>query len=82
MNVGLGIATSVYTAPGIQPGDVLGVITPYLAVFWYAAATAGLSLLFIPFLTLRTQGAVQKSSSETSSASRMEVKGEIGDGRV
>ena len=29
---------------------------PYAAVFWYSAACTGISLLLVPFLTLKTQG--------------------------
>lgn len=31
-------------------------IRPYLAVYWFAAAAAGLSLFMVPFLKLGTQG--------------------------
>lgn len=31
-------------------------IRPYLAVYWFGAACAGLSVVIVPFLTLGTQG--------------------------
>jgi hypothetical protein len=39
-------------------------IQPYLAVYWYAAAAAGLSLFMVPFLTLGTQGNTEPQESE------------------
>ncbi|KAJ5670138.1 uncharacterized protein N7477_005501 [Penicillium maclennaniae] len=55
-NLGLGIATSVNSAVANQMTASTPVIRPYLAVYWYASAAAGLSLFVVPFLTLGTQG--------------------------
>lgn len=53
-NLGLGIATSVHSAVANQAST--SAIRPYLAVYWFSAAAAGLSLVLVPFLTLETQG--------------------------
>lgn len=55
-NLGLGIATSVNSAVANQMTASTPAIRPYLAVYWFAAAAAGLSLFMVPFLTLGTQG--------------------------
>ncbi|KAJ5674253.1 hypothetical protein N7462_009692 [Penicillium macrosclerotiorum] len=55
-NLGLGIATSVNNAVANQMTATTPAIRPYLAVYWFAAAAAGLSLVMVPFLTLGTQG--------------------------
>ena len=31
-------------------------IQPYLSVYWFAAASSGLSLILVPFLTIGKQG--------------------------
>lgn len=63
-NLGLGIATSVYASMSSRLGDGGSAIEPYLSVYWYAAACAGVSLLMVPFLTLGTQGH-EKSEAES-----------------
>lgn len=70
-NLGLGIATSVESAIVNKMTASTPAIQPYLAVYWFAAAAAGLSLLMVPFLTLDTQGGIapQKSESVTSKES-------------
>lgn len=55
-NLGLGIATSVTGAVANRMDASTPAIRPYLAVYWFAAAAAGLSLFLVPFLTLGTQG--------------------------
>lgn len=57
-NLGLGIATSVMDAVANRMDASTPAIRPYLAVYWFAAAAAGLSLFLVPFLTLGTQGGV------------------------
>lgn len=54
--LGLGIATSVSGAVAHRMTVDGPVIRPYLAVYWFAAAAAGLSLFMVPFLTIGTQG--------------------------
>lgn len=55
-NLGLGIATSVNGAVAHRTDASTSAIRPYLAVYWFAAAAAGLSLFLVSFLTLGTQG--------------------------
>ncbi|KAJ5183963.1 hypothetical protein N7492_001579 [Penicillium capsulatum] len=55
-NLGLGIATSVHSAVAHQMTPSTPPIRPYVSVFWFAAAAAGVSLFMVPFLTLGTQG--------------------------
>lgn len=76
-NLGLGIATSVNRAVAHQTGvDALS-IRPYLAVYWFAAAAAGLSLIMVPFLTIGTQGGVT-DGIEREPASEGEKEGIVG----
>ena len=67
-NLGMGIATSVYTSRSSQLGDGGSAIGPYLSVYWFAAASAGLSLFLVPFLTIGTQGNHQSSETRSSTA--------------
>lgn len=63
-NLSLGISTSIYASVSGGLGNAsVDNIKPYLSVYWYAAACAGLSLLFVPFLTLGTQGGHPGSDS-------------------
>lgn len=65
-NLGLGIATSVNSALASQMTPSTPAIRPYLGVYWFAAAGAGLSLFLVPFLTLGTQGDnVEKTESQS-----------------
>ncbi|KAJ6051281.1 hypothetical protein N7499_010645 [Penicillium canescens] len=63
-NLGLGIATSVETSIVNKMTASTPAIQPYLAVYWYAAAAAGLSLFMVPFLTLGTQGNTESQDDE------------------
>jgi hypothetical protein len=63
-NLGLGIATSVETSIVNKMTASTPAIQPYLAVYWYAAAAAGLSLFMVPFLTLGTQGNTESQDAE------------------
>ncbi|EPS31963.1 hypothetical protein PDE_06922 [Penicillium oxalicum 114-2] len=55
-NLGLGIATSISSSMASQMASSGSNIRPYLAVYWFGAACAGLSVVIVPFLTLGTQG--------------------------
>jgi hypothetical protein len=55
-NLGLGIATSVQSSVVHQMTASSPAIRPYLSVFWFAAAVAGVSILMVPFLTIDKQG--------------------------
>jgi len=65
ITIGMGISTAIYSeevkkgldAPGFHKGDP---VRPYSAVFWFCTATAGLSCVLVPFLTLGTQGQREK----------------------
>ncbi|GLI77944.1 hypothetical protein PoHVEF18_006241 [Penicillium ochrochloron] len=63
-NLGLGIATSVNSSVASQMTASMPAIRPYLAVYWFAAACAGLSVFMVPFLTLGTQGGDTGPKSE------------------
>ncbi|KAJ5214867.1 hypothetical protein N7468_010546 [Penicillium chermesinum] len=65
-NLGLGIATSVRSAIASQMIPSTPAIRPYLGAYWFAAAAAGLSLFFVPFLTLGTQGGDSEKAEEQS----------------
>lgn len=55
-NLGVGIATSVQSSVALRMTVSSPAIRPYLSVYWFAAAATGVSLLFVPFLTLDKQG--------------------------
>lgn len=55
-NLGVGIATSVQSSVALRMTASSPAIRPYLSVYWFAAAATGVSLLFVPFLTLDKQG--------------------------
>lgn len=74
-NLGLGIATSVNTAVAHGMTTQTTLIRPYLAVYWYAAAAAGLSLFLVPFLTIGTQGG--SSPGVISEPIAVDEKGEL-----
>jgi hypothetical protein len=69
-NLGLGIATSVETSLLNKMTASTPAIQPYLAVYWYAAAAAGLSLFMVPFLTLGTQGNTEPQDDEVLTSER------------
>ncbi|KAJ5476153.1 hypothetical protein N7475_001882 [Penicillium sp. IBT 31633x] len=55
-NLGLGIATSVKSSVTHRMTASTPAIQPYLSVYWFSAAVAGLSLFMVPFLTIGKQG--------------------------
>ena len=67
-NLGLGIATSVHSAVANQMTASTPVIRPYLAVYWFAAAAAGISVFLVPFLTIGTQGGSTPATARQSLA--------------
>jgi hypothetical protein len=52
---------------------------PYRMVFWFAVAAAGASLLFVPFLTIGTQGNPVRGASEDDLESRQVLNWEGGE---
>ncbi|KAH8703302.1 putative MFS multidrug transporter [Talaromyces proteolyticus] len=60
-NISLGITTAVYNS--VRNEGSLTPIKPYLATYWFAAASAGLGVLLVPFLKLGTQGGGEKTAS-------------------
>ncbi|KAJ6113806.1 hypothetical protein N7523_007123 [Penicillium sp. IBT 18751x] len=78
-NLGLGIATSVNSAVANQMTASTPVIRPYLAVYWYASAAAGLSLFLVPFLTLGTQGGSPQEPDHSVTGSEGDEKRHIVD---
>jgi len=75
--VGLGISASIYNAESSGTAALQTTIRPYTMVFWFAVAVSGSSLLFVPFLTIGTQGHDTRGTSVAS----LEGEGE-GDGDV
>jgi hypothetical protein len=59
LTIGMAATTAIYDtavkAPdtGFHGGDP---IRPYSDVYWFATAGAALSIVFVPFLTIKTQG--------------------------
>ncbi|KAF4553444.1 Hypothetical protein D9617_7g031720 [Elsinoe fawcettii] len=63
--IGFGVMTAVFDAVLEKPrlgGYYKGFteVMPYAAAFWYAAAAAGVSLVFVVFLSIGTQGGGRK----------------------
>jgi hypothetical protein len=59
--MGLGISTAIFS--GLSDSADGGLRAPfhaYQATFWVALAGAGLSLFFLPFLTIKSQGAKKR----------------------
>lgn len=77
-NLGLGISTSVYNSVAAQMTADTPRIRPYLSVYWFAAAAAGLSLVFVPFLTLGMQGGDDPVSKKSASIADGSERGEVG----
>lgn len=76
-NLGLGISTSVYNSVAARMPAETSCIQPYLSVYKFAAAAAGLSLVFVPFLTLGMQGGDHASKNSASNGDGSEI-GEAG----
>jgi hypothetical protein len=64
--VGLGISASIYNAESTSKAALQTSIRPYSMVFWFCVASAGTGLLFVPFLTIGTQGHSTEGSSDVS----------------
>jgi hypothetical protein len=64
--VGLGISASIYNAESTGTAALQTTIRPYNMVFWFCVASAGTGLLFVPFLTIGTQGHTTRRTSEAS----------------
>ena len=60
-NTSLGITTAVFNS--VRNQGQASPIKPYLSTYWFAAASAGLGLVLIPFLKLGTQGHEDKTNS-------------------
>jgi hypothetical protein len=82
--VGLGISASIYNAESSTSSSSGGAlqtgIRPYKMVWWFCVASAGLSLFFVPFLSIKTQGHSEESSvqdlDEKQAASETDKNGE------
>lgn len=71
--MGLGITTAIFdglsaASPPASATDIMGltdaqIIRPYHAVWWFATASAGSSLLIVWALKLGTQGNISASTS-------------------
>jgi hypothetical protein len=80
-NLGLGIATSVSSSIAGQMTATTPAIRPYLAVYWFSAACAGLSVFMVPFLTLGTQGG-DTSSNDARTVVASDNEGDTGEKRA
>ena len=61
--IGLGISASVYNAESTSSAALQTSSRPYTAAFWFCAASSGVSMFFVPFLTIGTQGHSVKAST-------------------
>jgi hypothetical protein len=64
--VGVGITGSIYTATSTGAAALQTDIRPYRMVFWFCVASTCVGLLFVPFLTVGTQGHNVKDSAVAS----------------
>lgn len=61
--VGLGISASIYNAESTSSAALQTSLRPYHMVFWFCSAAAAAGLVFVPFLTMGTQGGNEKAHS-------------------
>jgi len=73
--VGLGISASIYNAESTSSAALQTSLRPYRMVFWFCVASSAAGLLFVPFLTIGTQG---HSTRGTSVISLDDTKAENG----
>lgn len=72
--IGLGITASIYNAESTSTAALQTTIKPYKMVFWFCVASSAAGLLFVPFLTIGTQGSESKATSVASLASLPSTK--------
>jgi hypothetical protein len=77
-NLGLGIATSIESSIANRMTASTPAVQPYLSVYWFAAAAAGLSLVMIPFLKLGTQGNAAPESDQNDQLISNEKRSGVG----
>jgi hypothetical protein len=65
--VGLAISSSVYNAESTSSAALQTSSRPYNMAFWVCAASAGLGVCIVPFLTIGTQGHSAKENPPESS---------------
>ena len=80
ITIGMGISTAIFDgiskspkSSGLHAHDP---IQPYSGIFWFCTACAGASILLVPFLTITTQGHLEKAdvdSVKTSATSTSKV---------
>jgi MFS family permease len=76
-SVGFGIGTAVFNAVGrtAKTGGYWDKETkPYSAVFWFATAASGISILFAVFLTVGTQGGKEKEVEDEGDERSVDVQ--------
>jgi hypothetical protein len=71
--IGLGISASIYNAESTGKAALQTTIKPYQSLFWFCVAVAGVSLCFVPFLTIGKQGHVSKTTSVADFADEKET---------
>lgn len=60
--VGLGISSSIYSAESDGEAALQTAFRPYKMVFWFVVAASASALLFLPWLSIGTQGHREESS--------------------
>jgi hypothetical protein len=60
VTIGLGVFAAIFTSisqkPAVSGYYAHDPFEPYAAIFWFATALSFVSLLFVPFLKIKTQG--------------------------
>ncbi|MCJ1226757.1 hypothetical protein MMC12_003410 [Toensbergia leucococca] len=56
VTIGLGIATAVFNSVSSNSSGAEYSLKPYRSVFWFSCASAGVSVLLVPFLKIGKQG--------------------------
>jgi hypothetical protein len=64
--IGLGISTSIYNAESAGTAALQTAVRPYKMLFWFTVAAAAAGLVFVPFLTIGTQGHTSRPTSVVS----------------
>lgn len=77
--IGLGISASVYNAESTSAAALQTSARPYTAAFWFCAATSAVSMFFVPFLTIGTQGHSVKASAVESTGDETPSNGTLGE---
>ena len=64
----LGATTAIFDSVLSNGQRLEYTLRPYVPIFWFAFASAGVSVFLVPFLTIGTQGGKSKSANASMDA--------------